>query len=233
MVLGLAGCFAPTTPAGAPCDPVSPACPSGQTCIASPDGYVCSAHDAGVFDTAEPPDDAGGSDAPPNTVSKTYTATIAECAAPMVPSPMLCRSLNGNTQMAIDLRDTQTNDAWHAYMRFDIDTALAGKTITKVILRTVATSAQMASGPDSGSVFRVQPFTMASLQQSVPARIGGELAGDQGEVSIGEVVSWTLPPSTVTAGSPVYLGLYANHDDNVIYFNTDGPTPPRLIVDAQ
>jgi hypothetical protein len=237
MVLGLAGCFAPTTPAGAPCDPASPACPSGQTCIASLDGHVCSAHDAGVFDTAQVPDDARDPDpildAPPNTVSKTYTASIAECVAPMIPSPALCRSLNGNTQLVIDIRDAQTNDPWHAYLRFDIDNALAGKTITKVILRAVATAASNAPGPDSGSVFAVQPFTMNTLQQAVPARVGGQLAGNQGAVSIGEVVSWTLPPSTVTPGSPVYLGLYANDDDGVNYFNTDGPTPPRLIIDAQ
>ena len=173
-------------------------------------------------------------DAPPNTITKTYSAAIAECAAPMVPSPEFCRQLNGNTQLVIDTRDTMTGEPWHGYMRFEIDNALAGKMIKKVILRMVATTDAKAPGPDSGSVFAVQPFSlMTFMMGNVPAKVGNQLAGNQGAVSMGEVVSWTLSPSIVTPGSPVYLGLYANDDDGVNYYNTDGVTPPKLIIDAQ
>jgi len=39
----LAGCYAPTPAPGAPCDPTSDNCPSGQTCQPSGGGFVCAA----------------------------------------------------------------------------------------------------------------------------------------------------------------------------------------------
>jgi hypothetical protein len=66
-----------------------------------------------------------------------------------------------------------------------------------------------------------------------PAKVGAPLAGSQGQLSAGEVVNYTLPNAIVTAGQPLYLGLFPNDDDGVNYFNTDGSAPPRLIIDAQ
>lgn len=229
-------CFTPAPPGEVPCNPAAPACPTGQRCVAAVDGYVCSTGDG-----VTPPDDApivspdSSIDAPlpPNTIQKTYAAAIAECLAPNFPDPSLCRQLNGNAQLVIDVRDSTTGDPWNAYIRFNTDNALVGKTITKVVLRVVATNDDKAPGPDSGSVFAVSPFTLMTLMGNVPAKVGGQLAGNQGAVSLGETVNWTLPNSVVTPGSPVYLGLYANDDDGVNYFNIDGTTPPRLIIDAQ
>lgn len=220
-----------------PCDPLASACPAGQRCVPGATGHVCSTGDgvaipdADVAGEASLPD-AAEPDAPPGTVQKTYTATVAECIAPMFPSPQLCRNVNGNTQLVIDLNDSMTNDAWNAYLRFDLDDALAGKTITKVVLRLVATNDAKAPGPDTGSVFRVSAFSLASLMQAAPTPQGAALAGSQGTVSQGKVVSWTLPTSVATPGGEVYLGLLPNNDDGVNYFNTDGQVPPRLIIDA-
>lgn len=234
-VLVLVGCYAPSAPSGVPCDPSASACPSGQHCVQGPSGHVCSAADGGLpadLDAAaiDAPSDAAP---PPNVIQKTYTATVAECIAPMTPSPMLCRSLNGNAQLVIDIRDATTNQPWQAFIRFEVDDALQGKTITKVVLRMLTTTAANAPGPDSGSVFEVKPFTLSSLSMAAPDKVGAQLAGNQGAVGAADVVSWTLPPSLVTPGAPVYLGLFANDDDGVNYFNLDGATPPRLIVDAQ
>jgi hypothetical protein len=54
MLLLLGGCYAPSTPAGAPCDPEAPSCPAGQSCVpAAGGGYVCGQPDGA---DAAPPD---------------------------------------------------------------------------------------------------------------------------------------------------------------------------------
>lgn len=60
VLAGVAGCYAPTVPVGNPCDPAAPVCPSGQACLASDNGYVCSLGGGGGADAAT---DAG-SDGP-------------------------------------------------------------------------------------------------------------------------------------------------------------------------
>ncbi len=49
-LVGLAACYAPTAQSGAPCDPTSPACPSGQACTAGTDGFFCSSRPGGGSD---------------------------------------------------------------------------------------------------------------------------------------------------------------------------------------
>lgn len=39
--LALAGCYSPSPPSGAPCDPATPNCPSGQTCTQTAGGAFC------------------------------------------------------------------------------------------------------------------------------------------------------------------------------------------------
>src|SRR5688500_3779792 len=74
----LAGCFAPSAPAGVPCDPAASRCPSGQSCVATPTGHVCSAHDAGSLVEADAPPtdpDAASPDAI-QSIQRTYVAAI-------------------------------------------------------------------------------------------------------------------------------------------------------------
>src|SRR6185295_17184976 len=40
-VVALTACYSPTFHSGAPCDPASDSCPTGQTCVASGGGGVC------------------------------------------------------------------------------------------------------------------------------------------------------------------------------------------------
>ena len=235
LLLMVTACFTPSPPAEVPCDPDSPACPTGQRCVRGIDGYVCSTGDGlapGDAPLANADAEIDGPP-PPTAIQKTYAATVAECIAPNFPNPALCRQYNGMNQLVIDTRDSTTLDPWNSYIRFETDNAIAGKTVTKVVLRVVATNDAKAPGPDTGSVFVVSPFTLQSLTGTTPTKVGGQLAGTQGTVTMGKVISWTLPTSVVTPGQPVYLGLFANDDDGVNYFNIDGTTPPRLIVDAQ
>lgn len=198
-------------------------------------GFVCSTSDGISTDAAvDAPIVDAPPDAPPGTIQRTYTAAVAECIDPTQPDPLACRNANGNAQLVIDLRDSTTNEPWHAYVRFDLDGELAGKTVTKLVLRLVVTNASNAPGPDSGSVFEVQPFTLASLSMTAPAKVGNAIAPSTGAVAAGDVVDFTLAtPALARANSPVYLGLFPNDDDGVNYFNLDGAMPPRLIVDAQ
>jgi hypothetical protein len=41
LLLLLGGCYGPSVPAGAPCDPAAPSCPAGQSCVPAGGGYVC------------------------------------------------------------------------------------------------------------------------------------------------------------------------------------------------
>jgi hypothetical protein len=182
-----------------------------------------------------PPADATVDVPNPNAITKTYDAVIAECLDPMFPSAMACRSVNGNTQLVIDTKDTMTVGAWNAYIRFDLDDTLAGKAITKVTLRVMATTDSRAPGPSTGSVFRTGSFTQFSLEGTAPSIMGNAIAGSQGAVVANAPVSWPLPTSLMTgaASGSVYLAIVPNSDDGVNYYNTDGTTPPRLIVEAQ
>jgi hypothetical protein len=233
----LAGCFAPSAPQGIACDPLEPSCPAGQQCYPTVDGYACSKNptvgdpDAAGVDASDI--DAMQLDASPGSIQKTYMATVAECIAPMLPSPMFCRMKNGNTEMVVDLKDSMTNEPWHAYIRFDIDGALAGKMITKVTLRLMTTTDAKAPGPNSGSIYRVEQFTLASLSMTTPATMGAEIGAAKAPIAANTAYTWVLPSSLVTANGAVYLGVLPNVTDGVNYYNTSGATPPRLIVDAQ
>jgi hypothetical protein len=250
VVTAIAGCFDPAIPTGAPCDPAVPMCPDEQSCVAGPAGYTCElapgAPDAEGAD-APPgaPDGPAAADAPFGTpdalpaadaapVHVEYVATIAECLDPEIPDPAECRGFNGPAQLVLDNSDSTTNDPWYGYVRFDLDGAIAGRTVTSVVLRLTATNDPKADGPNTGVVWAVDPFDLTSLTGTTPQHVGTTpLAGSQGSVVELEVVDWPLPAGAVVANTPVYLGLETPSGDGVNYWNLAGPDPPRLIVDAQ
>jgi hypothetical protein len=53
-LVSLTGCYDGLAPAGAPCNPTIPACPSGQSCVFSSGAYVCVAGDNTGPDAARP-----------------------------------------------------------------------------------------------------------------------------------------------------------------------------------
>lgn len=228
------GCYGPSAPSGAPCDPDIGNCPGDQVCRGENGVFTCGsplAVDAAATDTvADTPPIVDG---PNGTTRFTYAATVAECASPNIVDPMYCRSINGNTQLVVDEKDSTTNLPWYAFVRFDLDGAIAGKIVSSVTLRVVATTNGKADGPNSGDVWRVSAFSLQSLQQNqLPAKQGSsKLAGSQGAVKEQQVVEWPLPVSTVSPSAPVYLGIYLTTSDGVNYWNTDGEEPPQLIID--
>jgi hypothetical protein len=220
IAVGACGCYGATAPAGAPCDPTTSNCPEHQVCTSQPGGYYC------LFPGSD--DGAVGGQ---NHFE--FPAAVAECIEPSTPDPAFCRSSNGNHELVADIKDSTTMKPWHGFVRFDPANTLAARTITSVTLRMVATNASNAAGPSSGEIWAVQPFALADLSVAEPAKVGVVLAPDQGAVTKLQTVDWPLPTTAVPPTGSVYLGLFPTGSDGVNYWNIDGATPPRLLVDAQ
>jgi hypothetical protein len=216
-------CYTPRAPSGAPCDPAAASCPADQVCTTEAGGSFCESSPGLSLDAPE---------AVP--VRLTYVATIAVCIDPRIPDPTLCTALNGGAQLAIDARDSTTMDPWQSYLRFDLDGALAGRTVEAVTLRLVATDDDKAPGPDSGEVWKVKQFTEQTLMTQVPPQLGNQpLASSQGAVAALQPVEWSLPAGLVAPDSAVHLGLVTADEDGVAYWNLDGQNPPELVIDAR
>lgn len=225
----LCGCYGPHPQAGAPCNPDQPSCPSGQRCVSEAAGFFCETHeiiDALLADVA--PADVAGPDAQTVFV---YTATVAECIDPTSPNPDTCRSIKGNDQLTADGSDATTTHPWDAYVRFDLDAAIAGKAIQNVHFELTVTTASLAGAGSSGDVWQVTMFDKASLYITEPTKVGTlPIAPAQANVTNLQVVSFSIPTSLVAAGGQVYLGIITTSNDGVEYWNLDGATPPRLVV---
>lgn len=254
LVVVFGACYAPTLTTGAPCDPGIDNCPAGQVCSqrgpgefrcggpgeASSDAAIDSqtaidaADDAPIGDDAAMMIDAPMIDAP-LPLSVEYVAVVADCVNPAVPNPDTCKTVNGATYIAIDANDSATDNPWIGFLRFDLDNVLAGRIVTSLRLRLVASSNSNASAPNSGRIWQVGPFARTDLFVApVPARIGATLlAGTQGSVEPLQVITWTLPVSLAVANGSVYLEIETVNSDGTTYWNLAGPNPPRLLIDLQ
>jgi hypothetical protein len=220
----LAACYGPKAPSGAPCDPAAPVCPRGQTC--QPAG-VCSS-------TALPAPDAAV-DAPPDAQAVfAYPAAIAKCINPLAtpPSPSACAAASPANQLHVDGDDVM--HPWDTFLRFDLDTAFAGRTVTGVRLQLTATDVAAAHSDNSGVVYKSVEFTNGDLSTAVPLKAQTTaLAPSQGEVTPMQTVEWPLPASLASPGGSIYLELDNPSTDGVDYWDGSGTTPPQLFIDAR
>ena len=160
----------------------------------------------------------------------TYVADVAVCTAQKAPDPQACEDSTGANQMAIDLNDAATGSQYHGYVRFVLDGKLGGRTPTRVSLRLQTTDDPYAWSDQTGEVWQVEAFTLASLSNFVPQK-DKLLAADQGAVDQAQVVEWTLPPTVAKAHATLHFGLIPVSDNGVNYWNTGGPHPPLLIIE--
>lgn len=162
-----------------------------------------------------------------------YTATIADCTNPADPDPDVCEANNGRGVGAMQVDgDPAMLDASHAYLRFETDTTLAGKTIDSVTLRLRVPVIVDSGANQTGDVWLVEPFVRADLFVAAPATIGASpIALDMGNADKGETVLFDLPTSIVSASSSVTLGILPNTTDGVDYFNLNGAVPPALLIE--
>jgi len=250
MLLGLVGaCYAPTLTIGAPCDPVLDNCPASQVCAMRAGEFRCggpgdatsdapfggdAASDAALDAVTDSPIVDAPPDTPPLPTHVEYVAVVADCVDPVDPDPDTCKTVNGSAQIAIDSNDSTTGNPWVGYIRFDLDGVIAGRTVTSLKLRLVATSDAKAGASNTGQIWRVGSFTRQSLFSTIPSRIGAApIALTQGTVDQLQVIHWTLPVSVAVANGGVFLELETTSSDGTNYWNLTGPNPPRLIIDMQ
>lgn len=231
-LLLVAGCYGPKVPDGVRCDPAAPACPSGQTCVTSSAGSICTAGDASIAVDARP----DGPDAPPDAQTRfTYVANIAACINPVAtpPDPSACATSSGPNAVRVDADDG--GHPWDAFLRFHLDTAFAGKTVTAFHLQMTASTNPNSDSPSSGSIYESVAFSSTDLTTAEPAKADpAAIAGPQpGAVALGQTVVWPLPTQLAVAGTNIYLELETANTDAVIYDNKNGAVPPTLIVDTQ
>lgn len=166
-----------------------------------------------------------------------YTATVSDCIAlTSTPDPDFCETQTGVGEMSVDTVDDSLANGGSApqagaFLVFDVDGAIAGKTVTKVELTLTVASTAGSEGPQSGEVWRVAAFTRSDLFSAVPAKQGGAaVAASQGPIAVSQVVTWTLPNGTVQANTPLYLGVFPVNNNGIRYLNQKTVTPPRLVV---
>ncbi|MFO0549183.1 MAG: hypothetical protein U0271_12400 [Polyangiaceae bacterium] len=162
----------------------------------------------------------------------TYEAVVAACLDPgeIDPNPAACESLAGGDRFVVDTSIQGQNSPRYGYVRFDLDGALAGKTVDAATLQLFVPTIQLSEADQSGSIWQVAPFDLASLDVEVPNTVGAVLVPDQGAVSQGETVTFSLPPSVVSANASLYLAILPTTSDGVFYSNLNGANPPSLVV---
>lgn len=171
----------------------------------------------------------GGS--PPTTV--VYEADVAACIDPATPDPDACEAAVGFAIMSIDAEAVAGQGGrWEGYVRIPVGEEIAGRTVTAVRLRLHVPASNGADSPSSGEVWEVAPFSAADLAVAAPAQVQ-MLAPARGPVELDTTIELPLVGLELEAGTPVHLGLQPTTTNGVDYVNTNGATPPMLVVDLQ
>lgn len=164
-----------------------------------------------------------------------YVAAVADCVNVDSPDPDACETATGTGLMSVDLtNDNFANAPTAVFLRFNLDGALAGKTVTSVSLSLTVGSNPGNESDSTGDVWRVASFTRAALFSAVPSKVGSSpLAGDLGAAAQGGTITFTLPSNLPQASTPVYLGVFAASTNGTDYQNAKGGSPPTLKIDYQ
>ncbi len=180
-----------------------------------------------------------GSDSDSDTVDTSQPvevlAEIAECVAladnqENYVGPDECEQVtsagnnNGGVgEMVVDQLDGDLGDREvHSYLKFPWHPAyrVDGAKV-ELILHTTADGDSQSSS-QTGEIWLVDTFTLGSLAQAIPSRVGtAPKAQDMGMAGNDKQVAWELPASTFDDGQPVYIGVLPVSEDGVNYWNLD------------
>lgn len=174
-------------------------------------------------------------DAGPTQVS--YVANVADCIDVTNPDPDACELATVGGMSVDSANSGLPSDAaggppTAAFLRFNLNNAFAGKTVTAVALEVTVMSDVDSASVSSGEVWSVSTFTRPTLFNSVPSK-GVKLAGNIGPLAVNTTYQWSLPTSSVAPGAAACFGIFPISTDGVDYQNTKGAKPPRLIVTYQ
>lgn len=160
---------------------------------------------------------------------------MADCINLNVPDPDVCATASGGDAMSVDL----VNDAFTpaapsgAFVRFDLDGTLTGKSIISAAFELRATNGASADSVSSGELWQVAAFTRADLFSGAPAQQGALLGADLGNVAKLQTISWPIPATSISSNGSLYFGVFPLNNNGTDYFNLQGATPPRLVVTYQ
>lgn len=178
----------------------------------------------------EPQGGEGGVGGSPPALSVSYPASIAECISPVLLDPDACEAAAGLGFLNVDLEVVNGSDTpEHAFLRFDLDDALMGKTVLSATVELVVGPTFGAGSDHTGELWDVKPFTLPDLSLGSPEGVN-LVSADLGACGRGDTVAFVLPTSMVTSGVSLYFGLFPLSGDGVNYYNNAGLTPPRLLI---
>jgi hypothetical protein len=160
-----------------------------------------------------------------------YGAVLAACNSDVNLDINACEALFGPGSMDVDGM-TDAGTVTIGFVRFDLDSTIAGKTVDGVTLRLTTLKGDNADSDHSGEIYAVDSFDSSTLAMGQPMPLGaGPIAGDLGPVALGQDYYWGLPKDLVVSDGHVFLAVYSASDDGAHYWNDHGTVPPLLIVD--
>jgi hypothetical protein len=173
----------------------------------------------------------GGTGGVPNcTGTHEYDAVVADCIDITVPNPDVCETNAGAGEMTITTAHFSLGTPHHGFVRFDLDTDVAQSQLMSITLELQVPNTMFADSIDSGNIWQVMPFDRPDLFIGQPVNVGNmPIANSMGPIVLGMTVDFALPTSIVDGGS-VYLAIRPTQANAVDYMNTNGVTPPKLIV---
>lgn len=175
---------------------------------------------------------AGGGDALPVCQDMLeIEPSVSDCINTSDPDPDDCQGLYPD-ELVIDRNELNTQAHHNAYLRFG---PIAGvDSVTAVTLRMHTASTAFADSAQSGAVWIVQPFELATLFDEAPATVGSNAAAaDEGSVGFGQVVEWQLPVGVIRRDGHVFLGVLPIDIDDGVRYERDGAEGPRLVVQCR
>jgi hypothetical protein len=245
-LLALPACYAPTIAGGVPCEPSAASCPTGQTCQASGDGYVCSTADAGGDI------DAGIDGAPPDgafclgdhlvgsiCLSRAPTAPVTLSSATPINSAVIapggCTELRpqaGGPALCIISGTTITVPVSATLRAFSVVTD-GGTTATNPLVLIASQSISIEGAIDVASHVDASIATMPVLGAGARTAVGcaaigvdgtqGRLSGQGDSFGGGGAAGGSL-------GSLGGAGGFGGSSNNVAHGNPVAGTDPTLLV---